>query len=69
MMKSRFWARVLEVFPGCLVTALVASALAQGGPTDIIAAAVALATATLSRSIILTMLGGMAAFVAASAVF
>ncbi|MEM8591551.1 MAG: AzlD domain-containing protein [Pseudomonadota bacterium] len=67
MMESPFWRRVLDVFPGCLVTALVASALANGGTADFSAAAAALAVAAATRNIILTMLAGMAVFVATGA--
>ena len=68
MMARPFWRRVLDVFPGCLVPALVASALANGGPAHYAAAAIALGTAILTRNIIATMLLGMAAFVAANAI-
>jgi len=64
MLKSPIWRRLLRVFPGCLVTALVASGLAEGGAMELIAATIALATAIATRNIILTMLAGMAAFVA-----
>ncbi|MEL6690948.1 MAG: AzlD domain-containing protein [Pseudomonadota bacterium] len=68
MMARPFWRRVLDVFPGCLVTALVASALANGGPAHVIAALVALAAAIVTRNIIVTMLLGMGAFVLAGMV-
>ncbi|MEO0487744.1 MAG: AzlD domain-containing protein [Pseudomonadota bacterium] len=54
--------RALDVFPGCLVTALVASALAQGGIPHYTAAGIALLTAISTRNIIATMAAGMAAF-------
>ncbi|MEM9349972.1 MAG: AzlD domain-containing protein [Pseudomonadota bacterium] len=63
MMKSPFWRRILDVFPGCLVTALVASGLARGTPEEWAAAGVALLIAAVTRNIILTMLGGMGAVV------
>ncbi|MCH2076298.1 MAG: AzlD domain-containing protein [Rhodobacteraceae bacterium] len=68
MMARPFWRRVFDVFPGCLVTALVASALANGGPGHVIAALVALAAAIVTRNIIVTMLLGMGAFVLAGMV-
>lgn len=64
-MARPFWRRVLDVFPGCLVTALVASALANGGAAHLVAALVALAVAAITRNIIVTMILGMAAFVLA----
>ncbi|MGR3469298.1 MAG: AzlD domain-containing protein, partial [Shimia sp.] len=48
---------------GCLVVALVASALARGGPPEWAAGAVALAVAVATRNILLTMGAGMAAVV------
>ncbi|MEM6479051.1 MAG: AzlD domain-containing protein [Pseudomonadota bacterium] len=65
MMARPFWRRLLEVFPGCLMTALVASALADGGVAEIIAALAALVTAILTRQILATMGVGMAVFVIA----
>ncbi len=65
MLQSRFWQRVLDVFPGCLLTALIASALARGTPVDWIAAAVAVTVAITTRSILLTMIAGMATVLAA----
>ena len=62
MMANPRIKRALDVFPGCLVTALVASALAQGGIPHYTAAAVALLTAILTRNIIATMAAGMATF-------
>ncbi|MEM6727030.1 MAG: AzlD domain-containing protein [Pseudomonadota bacterium] len=65
MLARPFWRRVLTVFPGCLITALVASALAEAAPPGWIAAAAALATAMLTRNILATMAVGMAAFAVA----
>lgn len=62
MMRRPIFKRILDVFPGCLITALVASSLAQGGPAHIGAAVVALTTAVLLKNIIGTMVAGMAAF-------
>ncbi|MGR3433588.1 MAG: AzlD family protein [Shimia sp.] len=63
MMRRRFWRRVLDAFPGCLVVALVASALARGGPPEWGAALVALAVAAATRDILATMAAGMAVVV------
>lgn len=63
MQRNPVTRRVLEVFPGCLVVALVASALARGGPPEWAAGAVALAVAVATRNILLTMGAGMAAAV------
>ncbi|MGR3492837.1 MAG: AzlD domain-containing protein [Shimia sp.] len=63
MQRNALARRVLRVFPGCLVVALVATSLARGGPPEWGAAAVALAVAMVTRNLILTMLAGMAAVV------
>ncbi|MEM1235823.1 MAG: AzlD domain-containing protein [Pseudomonadota bacterium] len=66
MMERPLFRRILQVFPGCLVTALVASALANGTPAAYAAALASLATAIVTRNIVATMAAGMAIFVAAS---
>ncbi|MEM1101852.1 MAG: AzlD domain-containing protein [Pseudomonadota bacterium] len=60
LMERLAFRRLTEVFPGCLIVALVASALAEGGPPEFLAAAAALLTAIATRNIIATMLVGMA---------
>ena len=67
MMERPLFRRILKVFPGCLITALVASALANGTPAAFAAALASLATAIVSKNIIATMVVGMATFVAATA--
>lgn len=59
--QSRF-AWVLQELPGILIVALVASSLATMSPTGWIAAAVALGIAIYSNHVVLTMIGGVAAF-------
>ncbi|MEM1234175.1 MAG: AzlD domain-containing protein [Pseudomonadota bacterium] len=66
MMQSPRAARALHAFPGCLIVALIAAALARGTGPDWIAAAVALTGALVTRNIIITMGLGMATFVAAT---
>ncbi|MEM6275768.1 MAG: AzlD domain-containing protein [Pseudomonadota bacterium] len=66
MMRNALAVRALDAFPGCLMVALIAAALARGTTADWLAATVALAAAFLTRNIILTMLLGMTAFVAAT---
>ena len=58
---SRF-AWVLRDLPGILIVALVASSLADMPLAGWLAAAVALGVAVFSNHVILTMIGGLAAF-------
>lgn len=53
------WARGLKALPGTLITALVTLQLMQGGVNEWIAAAVATATALITRSLPLTMIAGI----------
>ncbi len=55
------WARALNALPGTLIIALVAGQLMQGGPDEWIAGALAAATAFATRSLVLTMIVGIAA--------
>jgi uncharacterized membrane protein len=59
--KSGAWARALQALPGCLIVALVSVSLLSGGPNEWIAGAIAAVVATLSRSLLATMVGGIAA--------
>ena len=54
------WARALQALPGCLIVALVSVSLLSGGPNEWIAGAIAAVVATLSRSLLATMVGGIA---------
>jgi len=54
------WARALNALPGCLITALVAVLLVQGGPAEWIAATAAAITAYATRSLPLSMIAGIA---------
>lgn len=55
------WARAFAALPGCLIAALLAVLLLQGEPADWIAAGAALAAATMTRSLPVTMLVGIVA--------
>ncbi|SDG87284.1 AzlD family protein [Roseospirillum parvum] len=55
------WARAFTALPGCLLSALVATSLAQGGPPEWLAAGAALLVAMLTRNLPLTMLAGVGA--------
>tara|TARA_B110000046_G_scaffold90536_1_gene98501 strand:+ start:35 stop:334 length:300 start_codon:yes stop_codon:yes gene_type:complete len=59
--KSGAWARALQALPGCLIVALVSVSLLSDGPNEWIAGAIAAVVATLSRSLLATMVGGIAA--------
>lgn len=59
--RSRF-AWVLDDLPGVLIVALVASSLAGASHSSWLAAAVALAIAMRTNHVVLTMIGGVAAF-------
>ncbi|MDQ0324554.1 putative membrane protein [Rhodopseudomonas julia] len=61
--QSRF-AFVLDDLPGLIVVALVASSLAGTEPKTWIAAALAVAIAWVSNNVVVTMGGGLAAYVA-----
>jgi uncharacterized membrane protein len=54
------WARALNALPGCLLVSLVSVALLSGGPKEWIAAAIAIAVAIVTRSLVLTMAVGIA---------
>ncbi|WP_026381100.1 AzlD family protein [Afifella pfennigii] len=54
------WARALKALPGCLICALLAVILVQGGPAEWFAAAISLGVALATRSLPLTMLAGIA---------
>jgi uncharacterized membrane protein len=58
------WATALRALPGCLITALVAVLLAQAGPAEWGAAAVAAAVALTLRNLPLTMAAGILAVLA-----
>lgn len=58
--RSGVWARALKALPGCLIIALVSVLLLSGGPADWLAGAIALMVATITRSLPLTMLAGIA---------
>ncbi len=62
---SGAWARGLNALPGCLIVALVANLVLSGGPNEWIAGALALATAVLTRNLLMTMGVGIAAIVMA----
>ena len=53
------WARAFAALPGCLIGALLAVIIVQGSSMQWIAAAVALGISLLTRSLALTMLGGI----------
>ena len=55
------WARALSALPGCLILAFVAASLAQGGPREWAAGALAAGVAIATRSLPLTMIIGVAA--------
>jgi uncharacterized membrane protein len=55
------WASALNALPGCLLVSLVSVALLSGGPKEWIAAAIAIATAIVTKSLPLTMGVGIAA--------
>ncbi|UUX48928.1 AzlD domain-containing protein [Nisaea acidiphila] len=55
------WARSFAALPGCLISALVAVILVQGGPADWVAAGAAIAVALATRNLPLTMAAGIAA--------
>ncbi|MGI3904029.1 MAG: AzlD family protein [Janthinobacterium lividum] len=55
------WARGLRALPGCLIVGLVSISLLSGGPREWGAGAVAAAVAVATRSLPLTMVGGIAA--------
>lgn len=55
------WARGLDAVPGCLITALLATQLANGGPAEWGAGAASLVTAIFTRSLPLTMIVGLVA--------
>lgn len=57
-------ARALRQLPACVMAALVAPAVAQGGPAEQLAAALTVAAMALSRSLPLAMVVGVAAVVA-----
>lgn len=59
--QSGRWARGFAALPGCLIAALLSVILVQGGLHEWLAAAIALAIALVSRSLPLTMLGGIGA--------
>jgi len=55
------WARALNALPGCLILSLVIVMLTNGGPKEWFAAALALATAVLTKSLPATMAVGVVA--------
>ncbi|MEE2692379.1 MAG: AzlD domain-containing protein [Pseudomonadota bacterium] len=55
------WARALNALPGCLILSLVIVMLLNGGPREWFAAALALATAAVTKSLPATMAVGVAA--------
>lgn len=55
------WARGLRALPGCLIIGLVSISLLSGGPREWGAGAVAAAVAIATRSLPLTMAGGIVA--------
>lgn len=55
------WARGLRALPGCLIVALVSVSLLSGGAREWAAGLVAAAVAVATRSLPLTMAGGIAA--------
>ena len=55
------WARGLRALPGCLIVALVSVSLLSGGPREWGAGLAAAAVAVMTRSLPLTMVGGIAA--------
>jgi len=57
--RSKPLARVLETLPGCLIIALVAVAVMEGGLNALIAAMAATMVAILSQSLVATMIVGM----------
>lgn len=59
--EAGFWARGLNALPGCLISALLAVLLIQGGPAEWAAAALCLVVAAGTRSLPLTMLAGIGA--------
>ncbi|MEO0676913.1 MAG: AzlD domain-containing protein [Pseudomonadota bacterium] len=67
MMESPFWRRILDIFPGCLVVALIAAALAESSTSHLLAAVASLIAAVLTNNILATMALGMLTFVAIGA--
>ncbi|UWQ53989.1 AzlD family protein [Leisingera caerulea] len=55
------WARGLQALPGCLILSLVTYLLMQGGRLEWAAGAASLTIALATRSLTLTMAGGIAA--------
>jgi len=57
-------ARALRQMPACVMAALVAPAVAQGGPAEALAAAATIAAMAVTRSLPVAMAIGVAAVVA-----
>jgi uncharacterized membrane protein len=55
------WARAFQALPGTVIASLVMMLVLRGGPKEWLAAAVSLAVALVSRSLPLTMVGGIGA--------
>lgn len=60
-------ARALQLMPGCVMAALVAPAIARGGPAETLAAAATAIVMFATRSLPAAMLAGVAGVVAARA--
>lgn len=59
--KSGAWARAFNALPGTVIASLVAMLALRGGPREWLAALVSFALALATRSLPVTMAGGIAA--------
>lgn len=59
--KTGAWARAFNALPGTVIASLVAMLTLRGGPREWIAAAISFAVALATRSLPLTMIGGIGA--------
>ncbi len=57
--ESGPWARALNALPGCLIISLVSVLVLSGGVNELIAGAISLIVALLTRSLPLTMAAGI----------